>query len=67
VQLGHAEDHPHNLYRMYIPITRVVIIVTRDVTWAKWVPITSQDTLGPTFEPYRDGIVDREDVIKDRK
>jgi hypothetical protein len=64
VHLSHAEDHPHDTYRMYNPMTRAVI-VTRNVTWAAWTPSKSQDNLENIFEDNNDGIADRDADVKD--
>jgi hypothetical protein len=64
IHMSHAEDHPHDTYRMYNPMTRAVIL-TRNVTWAAWAPSDSQDTLVHLFEQNPDGIADQEDGIKD--
>ena len=64
IHLSNAEDHPHDTYRMYNPMTRAVIL-TRNVTWAAWAPSASQDSLEHIFEQNPDGIADLEDGIED--
>jgi hypothetical protein len=64
IHLSNAEDHPHDTYRMYNPMTRAVIL-TRNVTWAAWAPSASQDSLEHIFEQNPDDIADLEDGIED--